>query len=43
LNRAGFNVGPTRLPLIALDNKSALLVNSVLKDYRVDLPIPIKN
>jgi 4-hydroxy-tetrahydrodipicolinate synthase len=43
LSRAGFNVGPTRLPLVALDNKSALLVDSVLKDYRVDLPIPIKN
>jgi len=39
LNYMGFSVGKPRLPLIELDEKSANLIQTILKDYKIDLPI----
>ncbi len=39
LNYVGFNVGKPRLPLTALDDKSAAFIRDTLKDYKIDLPI----
>lgn len=38
LNRVGFRVGRPRLPLVEPDEKSAALIDSTLKAYRIDLP-----
>ena len=40
LNHVGFNVGPTRLPLVLPDEKSAENIRNVLSNYEIDLPIP---
>ena len=39
LNKVGFRVGKPRLPLVELDAKSAAVVDAVLKDYTIDLPV----
>lgn len=39
LNHIGFNVGQPRMPLTAPDEKSAALIESTLKKYRIDLPM----
>ena len=39
LNKAGFNVGMPRLPLIPCDEKSAAQIDQVLESYQVDLPV----
>jgi 4-hydroxy-tetrahydrodipicolinate synthase len=40
LNYVGFPVGKPRLPLTELDEKSAALIQTTLKNYKIDLPIP---
>ena len=40
LNKVGFNVGLPRLPLIPADDKSAAQIDSVLKEYEIDIPVP---
>ena len=40
LNRVGFNVGQSRLPLAPLDAKSAKQVEEVLQRYEIDIPVP---
>ena len=40
LNRVGFNVGQSRLPLAPLDAKSAKQVEDVLQRYEIDIPVP---
>jgi 4-hydroxy-tetrahydrodipicolinate synthase len=40
LNYLGFPVGKPRLPLTELDEKSQIVVEMVLKNYHIDLPIP---
>ena len=40
LNQVGFNVGPSRLPLVPLDAKSAAQVKEVLQQYEIDVPTP---
>ena len=40
LNRVGFNVGSSRLPLVPPDSGSAQKINEVLDRYDVDLPVP---
>jgi 4-hydroxy-tetrahydrodipicolinate synthase len=40
LNYVGFPVGKPRLPLVEPDEKSANLIQTMLKKYKVDLPIP---
>ena len=40
LNRVGFNVGQSRLPLAPLDAKSAAQVEEVLQRYEIDIPVP---
>ena len=40
LNRAGFNVGNPRLPLVPPDENSASQIDGVVDGYEVDLPIP---
>ena len=39
LNYAGFPVGKPRLPLVEPDEKSANLIQTTLKNYKIDLPI----
>lgn len=39
LNVVGFPVGKPRLPLTSPDEKSAAAIESVLKKYRIDLPL----
>jgi len=39
LNHAGFNVGQPRLPLTPPDEKSAAIIEAILKKYRIDLPL----
>lgn len=39
LNVVGFEVGKPRLPLTTPDEKSATAIESVLKKYRIDLPL----
>jgi len=40
LNYVGFPVGKPRLPLVEPDEKSANLIQTTLKNYKIDLPIP---
>ena len=40
LNQVGFNVGNTRLPLVAPDPKSAAQIDEVLQRYDIDVPVP---
>ncbi len=42
LNYFGFPVGKPRLPLIEPDEKSAEIIRTTLKDYKIDLPLPHK-
>ncbi len=39
LNKVGFCVGTPRLPLVELDAKSAAVVDAVLQEYTIDLPL----
>jgi 4-hydroxy-tetrahydrodipicolinate synthase len=39
INQVGFNVGQTRLPLVAPDANSAALIKETLKLYKIDLPL----
>jgi len=39
LNYVGFNVGKPRLPLTPPDEKSAAVIETVLKRYKIDLPL----
>ena len=40
LNHVGFSVGPSRLPLVPMDAKSAAQVEEVLQRYEIDVPVP---
>jgi 4-hydroxy-tetrahydrodipicolinate synthase len=40
LNKVGFRVGKTRLPLVGIDAKSASVVDAALQNASIDLPIP---
>jgi 4-hydroxy-tetrahydrodipicolinate synthase len=40
LNRAGFPVGPTRLPLTGPDPTTAATLDRILAEIEIDLPIP---
>ena len=40
LNYLGFQVGKPRLPLLEPDEKSAEIIRTRLKDYKIDLPLP---
>jgi 4-hydroxy-tetrahydrodipicolinate synthase len=42
LNYLGFLVGKPRLPLLEPDEKTAEVIQAMLKDYKIDLPIPTK-
>ena len=39
VNKAGFNAGLPRLPLVPPDEKTAAQIDGVLANYRVDLPV----
>ncbi len=39
VNQVGFRVGKPRLPLIEADEKTAALINDILKSYTIDLPV----
>lgn len=39
VNQVGFRVGKPRLPLIEPDEKTAALINEMLKNYTIDLPV----
>ena len=40
VNKIGFDVGETRLPLVPCDDRSASQIDEVLKGYEMDLPVP---
>jgi 4-hydroxy-tetrahydrodipicolinate synthase len=40
LNKIGFNVGKPRLPLTEPDEKAASQIETTLKNYHIDLPLP---
>lgn len=42
LNRIGFKVGKPRLPLTEPDEKTATQIDATLKNYKIDLPLPVK-
>lgn len=42
LNRAGFNVGGLRLPLVEADPKTAAFLDELLAGYEVDLPTTVR-
>ena len=42
LNYLGFPVGKPRLPLTEPDEKSAEIILATLRNYKIDLPIPVK-
>ena len=42
LNHIGFHVGKPRLPLTQPDEKSAAIIKDILKNYKIDLPIPAR-
>jgi 4-hydroxy-tetrahydrodipicolinate synthase len=39
VNRAGFNAGEPRLPLVPPDEQTAAQIDAVLQDYRIDLSV----
>ncbi len=41
VNKAGFRVGNPRLPLVPPDEKSAAQIDAVVKNYTIDLPVPV--
>lgn len=40
VNKAGFNVGEPRLPLVTPDPDTAAKLDKLMADYEVDLPVP---
>ena len=42
LNYVGFTVGKPRLPLLEPDKKSAEIIQTTLRNYKIDLPVPPK-
>lgn len=42
LNYVGFTVGKPRLPLLEPDEKSAEIIQTTLRNYKIDLPVPPK-
>ena len=42
LNYVGFTVGKPRLPLLEPDEKSAEIIQTTLRNYKIDLPLPPK-
>ena len=40
INRAGFNVGGLRLPLLDADPATAAFLDNLMAGYQVDLPTP---
>ncbi|MBI4201868.1 MAG: 4-hydroxy-tetrahydrodipicolinate synthase [Chloroflexi bacterium] len=43
VNRAGFNVGKPRLPLVEPDEKTAKFLDDLMSHYTVDLPVEMSN
>jgi 4-hydroxy-tetrahydrodipicolinate synthase len=41
VNRAGFDVGPLRLPLTNADEKTAAFLDGLLAQYTIDLPLTV--
>ena len=41
LNRAGFDVGGLRLPLVEADPKTAAFLDELLAGYEIDLPTSV--
>jgi 4-hydroxy-tetrahydrodipicolinate synthase len=41
VNKAGFNAGKPRLPLVTPDEKSATQIDQVLSQYEIDLPVQV--
>jgi 4-hydroxy-tetrahydrodipicolinate synthase len=41
LRKVGFDVGVPRLPLVEIDEKSALVVDQALSTATIDLPVPV--
>ena len=41
LNRAGFNVGGLRLPLVEADAPTAAFLDKLLDGYTMDLPLTV--
>jgi 4-hydroxy-tetrahydrodipicolinate synthase len=39
LNRAGFNVGNPRLPLVPASERAAAEIDKVMSQYTIDLPV----
>jgi len=42
LNYVGFTVGKPRLPLLEPDEESAKMIQTTLRNYKIDLPVPPK-
>ncbi|GAI35468.1 unnamed protein product, partial [marine sediment metagenome] len=42
MNYVGFTVGKPRLPLLEPDEKSAEIIQTTLRNYKIDLPVPPK-
>ncbi|MBI2873091.1 MAG: 4-hydroxy-tetrahydrodipicolinate synthase [Chloroflexi bacterium] len=42
VNLSGWRVGKPRLPLTEPDDKSAAFLQGLMKEYKVDLPVPVK-
>jgi len=42
LNYVGFTVGKPRLPLLEPDEESAKIIQTTLRSYKIDLPVPPK-
>ena len=41
VNQVGFSAGLPRLPLVPPDEKTAAQIDSVLRNYTIDLPVPV--
>jgi dihydrodipicolinate synthase/N-acetylneuraminate lyase len=39
VNRAGFNVGNPRLPLVPASDKAAAEIDKIMSQYTIDLPV----
>ena len=42
LNYVGFTIGKPRLPLLEPDEESAKIIQTALRNYKIDLPVPPK-
>ena len=42
LNYVGFTIGKPRLPLLEPDEESAKMIQTTLRNYKIDLPVPPK-